>query len=305
MQIYLPIAEMAVQIETILSLGAVVGFFSGLFGIGGGFLTTPFLIFLGIPAAVAVGTQSTQLCATSASGVMAHWRKRNVDIRMAVVMIIGGMIGTILGSVLFLALSRLGYIDVVIAVLYVLFLCGTGGMMMQESIKSFLPRAQNSDDKPPLIQRNKFFFNLPYKMRFEQSKLYISALIPGAIGLMAGLMVSVLGIGAGFLIVPIMIYMIGMPPLMVAGTALLQLLVTSAFAAVMHATTNQTLDLVLALLLIIGGVIGTQFGVRAARIIKGRTARILLAVIILGVGLRLAADLIIVPLDLYSLESMR
>lgn len=305
MQIYLPIAEMAIQVETIIALGAVVGFLSGLFGIGGGFLTTPFLIFLGIPAAVAVGTQSTQLCATSMSGFMAHWRRKNIDMTMGAVMVAGGLTGTLAGSFIFMLLRQLGHIDVVIAILYVLFLCGTGGLMMLESAKSYFPSQFKVKEQPPLVQRNKFLFNLPYKMRFERSKLYISALIPASIGLMAGLMVSILGIGAGFLIVPIMIYLMGMPPLIVAGTALFQLLITSAFAAVMHATTNQTLDLILAILLIIGGVLGTQFGVRAARIIRGRSARTLLALIILTVGIALAADLIIPPLNLYEVETIR
>lgn len=305
MQIYLPLAEMAIQIEVILALGAVVGFLSGLFGIGGGFLTTPFLIFLGVPAAVAVGTQSTQLCATSASGVIAHIRRRNIDMAMALVMVAGGLVGTVIGSLIFMVLQNLGTIDVVIAILYVLFLCITGGLMMMENVKSYFPKRFEGEDKPPLVQRSAFLFSLPYKMRFEQSKLYISALIPATIGVVAGLMVSVLGIGAGFLIVPIMIYLMGMPPLIVAGTALFQLLITSAFAAIMHATANQTLDLVLAILLILGGVLGTQFGVRASRFIKGRMARTLLAVIILAVGVKLGADLVIPPLTLYSVETLR
>lgn len=302
MDIYLPIAEMTIPAEIILALGTSVGLLSGIFGVGGGFLTTPFLILLGIPPAVAVATQASQLVATSTTGVLGHLHKQNVDLHMGCVMLVGGIIGTLIGIMIFRVLQHFGQIDLIISVLYVLFLGSIGLMMSIDTIKSYI-RKQSHHKPVSLAQRSKFLASLPYKIQFKASKLYISALIPGAVGLIGGLMVSVLGIGAGFLIVPAMIYFIGMPPLMVAGTSLFQILFTSAFATFMHAITNQTVDIILAGLLILGGVFGTQIGVRLTKYIRGRPARLILALLILSIGLKLAFDLVIEPHQLYSLNS--
>jgi uncharacterized membrane protein YfcA len=313
MQIYLPIAEMAVQAEVIAFLGAIVGVISGVFGIGGGFLTTPFLIFLGIPPAIAVGTQASQLVASSSTALAGHWQKRNIDKKMAGVLLAGGLVGTILGTGIFSLMQHLGQVDLVISILYVVFLCTIGGMMvtesgmtlyrqykMQSAIKN---QDEPSDNKPqPKPSRLKQYLDsLPYKTNFPDSRLYLSAIIPLIIGFVGGLMVSIMGIGAGFLLVPAMIYLLRMPPLLVAGTSLVQIMATAALACLLHAMANQTVDLILAFILIAGSVFGAQIGVRLSHYIKGTTARFLLALIILLVGLKLGGDMLLPPEDFYSM----
>lgn len=310
MQIYLPIAEMAVQSETIAALGLIVGVISGIFGVGGGFLTTPFLIFMGIPPAVAVGTQASQLVASSTTAVIGHWRKRNVDFKMAFVLMGGGFIGTFVGIYIFKLLQHFGQIDLVISILYVVFLCGIGGMMLHESVTTLIAtRFQKETTETPTTEYKKSKFetfreNLPFKMQFPSSRLYISVYLPLSIGVVSGLMVSIMGIGAGFLLVPAMIYLLRMPPLLVAGTSLLQIIVTSSLACILHATTNQTVDLILALILIVGSVFGAQIGVRLSQYIKGTIARVILALIITLVGLKLASALLIPPSNLYSIVTL-
>lgn len=312
MLIYLPIAEMAVNVETIALLGGAVGIISGIFGVGGGFLTTPFLIFLGIPPAIAVGTQASQLVASSTTAVIGHWRKRNVDLRMAGVMLGGGFAGTIIGIFVFRFLQYFGQVDLAISILYVLFLCSIGTMMLTESLTTLIrlrrkdlsaeESADAAEKKQGRIQQMRE--SLPWKMAFPTSRLYISAVLPMTIGFVGGLMVSVMGIGAGFLLVPAMIYFLRMPPLLVAGTSLIQIIVTSAIACILHAITNQTVDLILALILITGSVIGAQIGVRLSHYIKGAIARFLLALIITIVGLKLGSALLIPPTNLYSIVTM-
>lgn len=314
MLIYLPIAEMAVNAETIALLGAVVGVISGIFGVGGGFLTTPFLIFLGIPPAIAVGTQASQLVASSTTAVIGHWRKRNLDLKIASVMLCGGFVGTVVGIFIFKILQYFGQIDLAISVLYVIFLCSIGGMMLSESVSTLIqmhrqkkgldttPSSSDADTKPSRF--NQWRDQLPFKMSFPDSRLYISALLPLGIGFAGGLMVSVMGIGAGFLLVPAMIYFLRMPPLLVAGTSLVQIIVTSAMACILHAVTSQTVDMILALILISGSVIGAQIGVRLSHHIKGAVARFLLALIIAIVGLKLGSALLIPPTNLYSIVTM-
>lgn len=299
MQVYLPIAEMAVSGESILLLGAIVGFLSGVFGVGGGFLTTPFLIFMGIPPAIAVGTQSAQLVASSITGVLGHTRRGNVDGRMAVVMLGGGLVGSVIGIGLFKLLSYIGQIDLFIALSYVFLLGLIGLMMLGESIKAVFFKRYQSTDMEPLNQQP-FFKNLPYKVRFTKSRLYISALVPAGMGVIGGILTATLGIGGGFMLVPAMIYIIGMPSLLVPGTSLLQIIFIGSFACLMHAVANQTVDIMLALLLMTGGVVGAQLGVRATKLIKGAPARIILALLIVGVSFRLAADLFLPPLDAFT-----
>ncbi len=301
MQVYLPIAEMAVDAETILLLGTVVGFLSGVFGIGGGFLTTPFLIFYGIPPAIAVGTQANQLVAAGVSGVLGHWKRGNVDFKMGGVMLAGSVIGSVIGILIFRLLQHIGQVNLVIQMLYVGLLGFMGLLMLIESLTAIINKSGEGRERSKLYH-HPLLLALPYKMRFPRSKIYVSALIPGAIGFVGGLLVSIMGIGGGFLLVPAMIYILGMPILLVAGTSLFQIMITTIFATFMHAAVNHTVDLVLAALLIAGGVIGAQFGIRAARRIKGAYGRIILSVLLVLVSGELAGELFIQPQELYSTE---
>jgi uncharacterized membrane protein YfcA len=300
-QVYLPIAEMAVPGEIILALGGVVGFLSAVFGVGGGFLATPFLVFLGVPPSIAVGTQANQLAAASLTGVIGHWKRGNVDVRMGGLMLTGSIIGSIVGIAIFRVLQHIGQIDAVINILYVLLLGNIGVMMTVESINALLKKEKESGSlRSPFWDR--VIHRLPYPMKFPKSKLYISALVPAGIGFIGGVMVSILGIGGGFFLVPAMIYIIGMPTLLVAGTSLFQILFTTVFATVLHAVANKTVDLVLAALLIAGGIIGVQIGIRVSKHIRGAPARLLLAAMLLLVCLKMAFDLLVQPIELFSTE---
>lgn len=299
MQVYLPIAEMTVPAESILLLGTLVGILSGMFGVGGGFMTTPFLIFMGLPPAVAVGTQANQLVAASVSGVLGHLRRGNVDMKMGGVMLAGGMAGSFVGILVFKMLQHFGQIDLVISILYVVLLGGIGLMMLVESINALL-RKSTGTEREEGFRQHPWMQKLPYKMRFPRSRLYISALLPVGIGFIGGLLVSIMGIGGGFLLVPAMIYILGMPTLLVAGTSLFQIIFTTAFSTILHAVANHTVDLVLALLLIVGGVVGAQIGVRVARRVRGAPARFILALLVLVVSIELASELLIEPEELYS-----
>lgn len=302
MQLYLPIAEMTVDVVLILALGGAVGFLSGLFGVGGGFLMTPLLIFIGVPAAIAVGTQANQLVAASVSGVLAHWRRKNVDVKLGTVMLIGSLLGSALGVYIFGVLKRLGQIDVVISSLYVLLLGSVGSLMLIESLQAFLRRRRKRNRSK--LHKHNFLHGLPFKTRFPASRLYISALLPAGIGFIGGTLVAILGIGGGFLLVPAMIYLLGMPTGLVAGTSLFQIIFTTAFATVLQATLNHTVDIFLAGLLIVGSVIGAQFGTRAGTVMRGEQARVLLGAMVLVVAIRLGIDLFSPPIDTYSIESV-
>ncbi len=300
MQLYLPIAEMAVSVETIFVLSAVVGLVSGLFGVGGGFLTTPFLIFIGIPPTVAVGTQASQLVASSMAGSLGHLRRHNVDLKMGCVMMVGGLLGSFLGIFIFKFLQYLGQIDFAISMLYILLLGGIGSLMFLESVASLFKKKEDVRKAFNNTRISPFILALPYKMRFPRSKLFISAFVPGAIGFIGGVLASVLGIGGGFLIVPAMIYILGMPPLLVAGTALFQVIFTTGSATIMHAVLNNTVDIVLAIILILGSVVGAQIGVSISWLFKGRQVRVFLALIVLAVCAKLMVDLFMAPDDIFS-----
>ncbi|MFM2044059.1 MAG: hypothetical protein RLY86_2635 [Pseudomonadota bacterium] len=300
MQVYLPIAEISVNALLILGLGGLVGFLSGLFGVGGGFLMTPLLIFIGVPPAVAVGTQANQLVGASVSGVMAHWRRRNVDFKLGFVMLAGGGVGTVLGVWLFGYLQRLGHIDLVISLSYVLFLGVISSLMLLESVRTIL-RGRGAAATRSKLHHHTWLHGLPFKVRFPRSRLYISALLPGFIGFVGGVLVAIMGIGGGFLLVPAMIYLLGMPTVLVAGTSLFQIIFTTGIAAFMQASLNQTVDVVLALLLLVGGVIGAQFGTKAGTRLRGEQARALLAMVVLAVAVKLAVDLVLTPEDLFSI----
>lgn len=299
MQIYLPIAEISVNALLILLLGGGVGFLSGLFGVGGGFLMTPLLIFIGVPPAVAVGTQANQLVGASVSGVLAHWRRNNVDVKLGAVMLVGGTLGTVLGVWIFGLLQALGHIDLVISLSYVIFLGTVSSLMLTESVRALL-RGRNVASRSKL-HHHTWLHGLPFKMRFPRSRLYISALLPALIGFVGGVLVAIMGIGGGFLLVPAMIYILGMPTALVAGTSLFQIIFTTGIAAFLQAVSNNTVDIVLALLLLVGGVIGAQFGTRAGARLRGEQARALLALMVLAVAVKLAVDLVLRPEDLYSI----
>jgi uncharacterized membrane protein YfcA len=304
MPIYLPIAELSVNLWLLLGLGGAVGYLSGLFGVGGGFLLTPLLIFIGVPPPVAVATSANQVVAASVSAVYAHWRKNNVDFKMGAVLLVGGLIGSSFGAYLFGVLKRIGQLDAVIALSYVLILGFIGSLMMIESIRA-LRRKPNA----PLPARRKrlndhpFIRALPFKMRFRKSQLYISMLLPVGLGIVVGILAAIMGVGAGFMLVPAMIYLLGMPTAVVVGTSLFQIIFVTANVTILHAITTQTVDVTLALLLLIGSVVGAQYGVRHGARLRGEQIRGLLAALVLIVAVALAIELVVPPEDAYFLEA--
>lgn len=302
MHVYLPIAELSINWFTLLVIGGGVGFLSGMFGVGGGFLMTPLLIFLGVPAPVAVGTGAAQIMASSVSGVLAHWRRGNVDLQMGLALTVGGFIGSALGIWIFTLLRQAGQVDLVIRLCFVIFLGGVGGLMLVESVRSWFRRARSIGGRGKLHEHN-WLHGLPLKLRFRRSKLYISALLPLGIGFAIGVLTAIMGVGGGFILVPAMIYILGMPTQVVVGTSLFQTLFVAANVTVLQSLSNQTVDIMLALLLIVGGVVGAQFGTRFGARLKAEQLRILLALLVLLVGFKLAYDLVTTPADIYSLTT--
>ena len=300
MQIYLPIAEMSVNAFLLLGMGGGIGFLSGLFGVGGGFLMTPLLIFIGIPPAVAVGTEANQIVAASVSGVLAHWRRGNVDFKMGLVLLLGGFAGSTLGVMLFSFLRGLGQIDLVISLSYVIFLGIIGTLMLYESAKT-MRRRKTSPGQRRKLHQHTWVHGLPLKMRFRRSKLYISALLPFTVGFLVGVLAAIMGVGGGFVMVPAMIYLLGMPTNVVIGTSLFQIIFVTANVTFLQSYANQTVDVVLALMLLTGAVIGAQFGARAGAKLQGEELRGLLALMVLAVCGKLFFDLLVTPDDLYSI----
>ena len=303
MNIYLPIAEMSVNIAVIVGLGALVGFLSGMFGVGGGFLTTPLLIFYGIPPAIAVASSATQITGASVSGALAYWRRGGVDVKMGGVLVAGGIAGAVLGSLLFQLLQSLGQIDVTINIIYVLLLGTVGGLMLREAAGELRQQAQGTQRPRRLHPHNIVFASLPGRMRFYKSGLYISPLAPFLLGLVTGILTVIMGIGGGFIIVPAMIYLLGMSTGVVVGTSLFQIVFVTAATTMLHAVQSQTVDIVLALLLLSGGVVGAQLGVRAAQKVAPERLRLALALLVLGVAVRVAVGLTWRPAELYSIFS--
>ena len=304
MYIYLPIAEVSLHIAVVIGLGGGVGFLSGLFGVGGGFLMTPLLIFLGVPAAVAVATEANQIVASSVSGVLAHWRRGNVDFKMGGVLLAGGVFGSTLGVFLFALLQKIGQIDLVIKLSYVVFLGIIGGLMLMESIRAIL-RARQPGAKRGKLHQHNFLHGLPFKMRFRKSKLYISALLPFTLAAFVGILSAIMGVGGGFILVPAMIYVLGMPTSVVVGTSLFQIIFVTANVTILQSVQTQTVDFLLAGLLLLGAVVGAQFGTRVGALLRGEQLRGLLALMVLAVCLKLGFDLVITPSDLYSVEIMK
>ena len=301
MHIYLPIAGEAVNAVFIVLLGFVVGLLSGMFGVGGGFLTTPLLIFYGIPPTVAVASATTQITGASVSGAMVHMRRGGVDLKMAGVMIVGGLFGSFFGAALFRALQSTGQIDIVIDFLYVLILGWIGGLMLKDGLKS-LGLIGPKVEVAPRARHNRWVASLPLRWRFHGSGLYISPIAPFALGFVAGTLTVLLGIGGGFILVPAMIYLLGMPARVVIGTSLFMVLAVSAGTTMVHALTTRAVDVVLAGLLLVGGVIGAQYGALLALRVKPDLLRLALAVIILLVALRMALGLAWHPDEIFSIE---
>lgn len=301
MQIYLPIAEMSVDVFLLLALGGGVGFLSGLFGVGGGFLMTPLLIFIGIPPAVAVATEANQIVASSVSGVLAHWRRGNVDFKMGGILTIGGFIGSSLGVMLFSFLRDIGQIDLVIRLSYVFFLGIIGILMLVESLRAMRRRRVPASGGRQKLHKHTWVHGLPMKIRFHRSKLYISALLPLSIGFLVGILAAIMGVGGGFIMVPAMIYVLGMPTSVVVGTSLFQIVFVTANVTFLQAYANQTVDIVLALLLLTGAVIGAQLGAKAGARLQGEQLRGLLALMVLGVCGKLLFDLLATPAEIYSI----
>jgi uncharacterized membrane protein YfcA len=302
-QIYLPIAELPVNVLMILFMGLAVGFISGMFGIGGGFLMTPLLIFVGITPAVAVASVASHIAASSFSGAITYWRRRALDPALASMLLLGGLTGTTAGVLLFTLLRALGQLDLTIGLSYLILLGGVGSMMIVESVRAII-RAR--EGKPAEVRRpgsHLWIHGLPLKMRFKTSKIYVSVIPICVIGFIIGFIGAVMGIGGGFLLVPALIYLIRVPTGVVIGTSMVLTLVTMAYATVMHAVTNHLVDAVLALILMIGGVIGAQFGARAGQRFSSEQLRLLLGVLVLMVGLRFAWDLVVQPTELYTIRT--
>ncbi|MCI0999108.1 sulfite exporter TauE/SafE family protein [Ochrobactrum soli] len=299
MGIYLPIAELSVNMLVLLSMGAAVGFLSGLFGVGGGFLITPLLIFYNIPPAIAVATGANQVIASSVSGALVHFKRRTLDIKLGLFLVAGGIVGSLLGIFVFSWLRELGQLDLIVSILYVFFLGSVGGLMLVESLRALRRVKKGGAIRRP--GQHTWIHRLPFKMRFRASTIYVSIIPVLGIGFFIGLLSSIMGVGGGFIMVPALIYLLHVPTNVVVGTSLFQITFVTAFTTVMQATTNQSIDIVLAFLLMIGGVIGAQYGARAGQKLRGEQLRLLLALLVLAVALRLAFGLFVRPDNLFSI----
>jgi len=299
MQIYLPIAEVSVNAYLLLGLGGLVGILSGMFGVGGGFLLTPMLFFIGIPPAVAVATEANQIVASSFSGVLAHFRRKTVDIKMGVILQIGGLIGAQIGILVFNYLKAMGQVDLLVKLAYVVFLGIVGGLMFIESVRALMKSSKGA--VVPTRRKRGWVHSMPLKMKFRTSGLYISVIPPIMVGVLVGILAAIMGVGGGFVMVPAMIYILGMPTKVVVGTSLFQIILTTAYTTMAHATTNYTVDIALALLLLIGGVVGAQIGARIGVKMKAEQLRVLLALMVLAVCVKLGLDLVLQPSELYSI----
>ncbi|MGF7158031.1 sulfite exporter TauE/SafE family protein [Bartonella heixiaziensis] len=302
MSIYLPIAEMSLNMLILIGMGVVGGFFSGLFGIGGGFIITPLLIFYNIPPAIAVGTGANQMIASSVTGAIAHFRRRTLDIKLGILLAIGGGIGSLVGIQIFSVLKKLGQLDLMISLLYVILLGSVGSLMIIESWRDMLRQRKAQKVNIRLAGRHNWIHRLPFKMRFRTSMIYVSIIPVLAIGFIVGLLSSIMGIGGGFFMIPALIYLLRVPTSVVIGTSLFQITFVSSFTTVLQSVSNQSVDIVLAFLLMLGGSIGAQYGTRAGRKLKAEQLRMALAFLVLIVCMRLAFQLFVRPDNLFSLD---
>ncbi|EJF81145.1 sulfite exporter TauE/SafE family protein [Bartonella doshiae] len=302
MSIYLPIAEISLNMLILVGMGVVAGFFSGLFGIGGGFLITPLLIFYNIPPAIAVGTGANQMIASSVTGAITHFRRRTLDIKLGILLAIGGGIGSLIGIQIFSFLKKMGQLDLMISLLYVVLLGSIGSLMIIESWCDMLRQRKGKKVSIRLAGRHNWVHKLPLKMRFRTSMIYVSIIPVLGIGLIVGLLSSIMGIGGGFFMIPAMIYLLRVPTSVVIGTSLFQITFVSSFTTVLQSITNQSVDIVLAFLLMLGGSIGAQYGTRAGRKLKAEQLRMALAFLVLIICMRLAFQLFVRPDNLFSLD---
>ena len=302
MQVYLPIAEVSVNIFLLIGLGGLVGILSGLFGVGGGFLMTPLLFFIGIPPAIAVATEANQIVASSFSGALAHLRRKTVDLKMGWILVAGGLIGSGIGVQIFKVLRDLGQVELLVTLCYVFFLGIIGSLMLWESVRALI--RNNNNFRPIKIKRHNWVHRLPLKIRFRTSNLYISCIPPFIIGALVGFLAAIMGVGGGFILVPVMIYIIGMPTKVVVGTSLFQIIFVTGFTTLLHSTQNYSVDALLALILLIGGVVGAQIGTRLGVYLKAEQLRILLAILVLAVCIKLGLELLIEPTELFSLQEI-
>ncbi|MET3590186.1 putative membrane protein YfcA [Bartonella silvatica] len=302
MSIYLPIAEMSLNMLILIGMGVVAGFFSGLFGIGGGFLITPLLIFYNIPPAIAVGTGANQMIASSVTGAIMHFRRRTLDIKLGLFLVIGGGVGSFIGIQIFSVLKKLGQLDLMISLLYVILLGSVGSLMIIESWRDIMRQRKAKKVKVRLGGRHNWVHRLPLKMRFRTSMIYVSIIPVLGIGLIVGLLSSIMGIGGGFFMIPALIYLLRVPTNVVIGTSLFQITFVSSFTTVLQSVSNQSVDIVLAFLLMLGGSVGAQYGTRAGRKLKAEQLRMALALLVLIVCMRLAFQLFIRPDNLFSLD---
>ena len=300
MEFYLPIAEMSINPVGFLVLGIIVGTLSGTFGVGGGFLMTPLLIFLGIPPAIAVASEANHIVGSSLSGTIGHLKRKAVDIRMGNVLLAGGILGSFFGIYIFNSLKQIGLVDLLITASYFLFLTGIGAFMLYESLDSL---GYFGHKKRSRIYHHSWIMGLPIKVRFRRSGLYISLIPPYIIGFVVGIFSSIMGVGGGFIIIPAMIYILRMPTNIVVGTSLYQIIFITSFVTILHASTNQSVDIVLALILLLGGAIGAQIGVRLSSKLNGAWLRIALSILVLGVGIIMATELFIKPENLIQIIS--
>jgi uncharacterized membrane protein YfcA len=301
MELYLPVAEMSVNWAMILGMGAAVGFLSGMFGVGGGFLMTPLLVFYGIPPGIAVATQASHITASSLSGALAQWRRQAVDLKMGAILLVGGLSGSVNGVYLFQLFRELGQIELVVNGGYVILLGSIGGLMLNESIRTMRAVHDATSRPPARANQHNWIHGLPLKMRFRRSRLYISIIPPVLLGIIVGTLTAIMGIGGGFILIPAMIYLLKMPTNVVIGTSQFQILFVTAAATILHAATHQTVDIVLAFLLVLGGVVGVQMGVRIGAQMRGEQLRALLGVLVVAVALRLLIGLVQTPEDIYSI----
>ncbi|WP_152045092.1 sulfite exporter TauE/SafE family protein [Aureimonas psammosilenae] len=302
MSLYLPIAEIPVNVLVIIGMGAAVGFLSGMFGVGGGFLITPLLIFYNIPPAVAVATGGNQVIASSFSGALFHYKRGTLDVKLGTVLLAGGAVGSVAGVAIFTLLRRSGQLDLAVSLLYVAFLGSIGFLMLTESLHAMRRTKAGSPADPRRPGHHNWIHRLPLKMRFQRSKLYVSVIPVLGLGFVIGVLAAVMGVGGGFIMVPAMIYLLRVPTNVVIGTSLFQIIFTAAVTTVLQAATNTTVDVVLAFLLMVGGVAGAQFGARAGQRLRGEQLRALLALLVLSVCGRLAVELVIYPGDIYSIS---
>ncbi|MBY5613045.1 sulfite exporter TauE/SafE family protein [Rhizobium leguminosarum] len=300
MTIYLPIAELSVNIFIILGMGAAVGFLSGMFGVGGGFLITPLLIFYNIPPVVAVATGANQVVASSISGAITHFRRGSLDVKLGTVLLVGGLAGATVGIWIFSLLRAIGQLDLIISLMYVIFLGTVGGLMLLESVNAMRRAARNEPPVPRKPGHQHWVHKLPLKVRFKKSKIFLSVIPIVALGFAIGILTSIMGVGGGFIMVPAMIYLLRIPTNVVVGTSLFQIIFVTAYTTIVQAATNFSVDIVLAFILMVAGVIGAQYGVRVGQKLRGEQLRALLGLLVLAVGVRLAVALVVTPADVYS-----